>query len=77
VDDIVRGAEETTKSVRRRVEDRRPATYEEMRDLQKEVRALGRRLDAIEKKLPAPRSGSGSSRAKPSGSSRASRAKKS
>jgi hypothetical protein len=54
VDDLVRGAEESAKSVRKAIEGGRPATHDELRDLQKEVRALARRLDAIEKRLPGP-----------------------
>jgi polyhydroxyalkanoate synthesis regulator phasin len=61
VDDLVRGAEESAKSVRKAIEGGRPATYDELRDLEKEVRALARRIDSIEKRLPASRgSGSGS-----------------
>jgi ABC-type transporter Mla subunit MlaD len=37
------------------LEDRRPATYEDMRDLQAELRRISRRLDEIEKRLPAKR----------------------
>jgi hypothetical protein len=43
------------------IEDRRPATYEDMRDLRAELRRISRRLDAIEERLPAKRSGSRSS----------------
>jgi len=46
------------------IEDRRPATYEDMRLLQVELRRISRRLDAIEERLPAKRSS-----AKRSGSS--------
>jgi polyhydroxyalkanoate synthesis regulator phasin len=62
VDDLVRGAEESAKSVRKAIEGGRPATHDELRDLQKEVRALGRRLTAIEKRLPAKRSTSSSAK---------------
>ena len=55
VDDLVRGAEESAKSVRKAIDAGRPVTHDELRDLQKEVRALTRRLDAIEKRLPAGR----------------------
>jgi polyhydroxyalkanoate synthesis regulator phasin len=58
VDDLVRGAEESAKSVAKAIEAGRPATYDELRDLQKEVHALARRLDAIEKRLPAGRGSS-------------------
>ena len=62
VDDLVRGAEEGAKSVRKAIDAGRPATHEEHRELEKQVRALSRRLDAIEKRLPAKRTTS--SRAK-------------
>jgi polyhydroxyalkanoate synthesis regulator phasin len=56
VDEIVRGAEAGAESVRARVkgaiDTTRPATYEDVRDLQAELRALGRRLEAIEERLP-------------------------
>ena len=46
-------------AVRGAIDDRLlPATNEDMRELKAELRAIGRRLDAIEKKLPARRSGS-------------------
>ena len=57
VDEIVRGAEAGAETVRARVREAidttRPATYEELRDLQAELRALDRRLAAIEERLPA------------------------
>jgi polyhydroxyalkanoate synthesis regulator phasin len=57
VDDIVRGAEAGAESVRARarraIDTTRPATYEDVRDIQAELRKLGRRLDAIEQRLPA------------------------
>jgi hypothetical protein len=63
VDEIVERAEAGAESVRARVkgaiDTTRPATYEDVRDLQAELRALGRRLAAIEERLPA--SGSGES----------------
>jgi polyhydroxyalkanoate synthesis regulator phasin len=58
VDEIVRGAEAGAESVRARVkgaiDTTRPATYEDVRDIQAELRALGRRLAAIEERLPGP-----------------------
>ena len=51
VDDLV-------DAVRGVIDDRLPATNEDMRELKAELRAIGRRLDDIEKKLPARRSGS-------------------
>jgi hypothetical protein len=44
---------------RRAIEERRPATLEDIRDVQAELRRIGRRLDAIEQRLPAKRSGGG------------------
>jgi hypothetical protein len=59
VDDLRRGAEDrlarSRKAVAEVIDTRRPATYEDIRDLQKELRAIGRRLDAIEQRLPAAR----------------------
>jgi ABC-type transporter Mla subunit MlaD len=43
------------------IEDRRPATNEDMRELRAELRRISRRLDAIEDRLPTKRSGSRSS----------------
>ena len=59
VDDLRRGAEDrlvrSRKAVAEVIDTRRPATYEDIRDLQKELRAIGRRLTAIEERLPAAR----------------------
>jgi chromosome segregation ATPase len=59
VDDLRRGAEDrlarSRKAVAEVIDTRRPATYEDIRELQKELRAIGRRLDAIEGRLPAAR----------------------
>ncbi len=52
VDNLRRGAEA---SLRRAIEDRRPATHEDIRELKAELRRIGRRLDAIEERLPAKR----------------------
>lgn len=55
VDDIFRGAEASAEAVRGRVrgaiQERRPATSDDIRDVQSELRALARRLDAIEARL--------------------------
>jgi chromosome segregation ATPase len=71
VDDLRRGAEQrlarSRRSVTGAIEGRRPATHEDIRELRAELRAIGRRLDAIEERLPAKRrssSGGGSSRSK-------------
>jgi hypothetical protein len=73
VDQLRRGAEAGLARGRRALEERRPATSEDIRDLKAELRRLGRRLDAIEERLPAKRSSakrSGSGGAKPSGTGR-------
>jgi chromosome segregation ATPase len=72
VDQLRRGAEAGLARGRRALEERRPATSEDIRDLKAELRRLGRRLDAIEERLPAKRSASGG--AKRSGSGGAGRA---
>ena len=45
------------------IEGRRPATHEDIKELQKELRAIGRRLDRIEESLPKKRGGGSSKRA--------------
>jgi polyhydroxyalkanoate synthesis regulator phasin len=59
VDELVRGAEAGAEAVRDRVkeaiDDRRPATSEDLREVRSELRAIGRRLDSIEERLPAAR----------------------
>jgi chromosome segregation ATPase len=58
VDQLRRGAEAGIARGRRALEDRRPATSEDIRELKAEIRKIGRRLDAIEERLPKKRSGS-------------------
>jgi hypothetical protein len=85
VDQLRRGAEAGIARGRRAIEDRRPATSEDIRELKAELRRIGRRLDAIEERLPAKRPGgkrsasgggaakrSSSGGAKPSGGRRSS-----
>jgi hypothetical protein len=55
VDQLRRGAEAGLARGRRAIEERRPATYEDVRELKAELRRIGRRLDAIEERLPAGR----------------------
>ncbi|HZG48545.1 MAG TPA: hypothetical protein VEY90_03400 [Thermoleophilaceae bacterium] len=43
------------RSVTEAIEGRRPATYEDVRELRSELREIGRRLAAIEERLSAPR----------------------
>jgi hypothetical protein len=70
VDEIVRGAGASAESLRERItgafDERRPATHEDLKEIHSELRTIARRLDAIEKRLPAKRSGgsSGSSSAR-------------
>jgi chromosome segregation ATPase len=56
VDQLRRGAEAGFARGRRAIEERRPATSEDIRELRAELRRIGRRLDAIEERLPATRS---------------------
>jgi polyhydroxyalkanoate synthesis regulator phasin len=60
VDDLRRGAEKrlsrSRRSVAGAIEGRRLATHDDIAELRAELRSIGRRLDAIEKKLPARRS---------------------
>ena len=37
------------------IDERRPATHDDIREIKAERRAIGRRLDAIEERLPAKR----------------------
>ena len=60
VDDLRKGAEERLargrRSVAGAIEGRRPATSDEIKELKAELRAIGRRLDSIEERLPKKRS---------------------
>ena len=59
VEDIRKGAEERLARGRRSVTDviegRRPATSDDIKELKAELRAIGRRLDSLEERLPAKR----------------------
>ena len=59
VDEIVRGAGAGAESLRERVmdalEERRPATQDDIKALRKDLREISRRLEAIEQRLPAKR----------------------
>ena len=70
VDQLRRGAEAGIAKGRRAIEDRRPATSEDIRDLKAEIRRIGRRLDEIEERLPAKRSGGGAKRSASGGAKR-------
>jgi chromosome segregation ATPase len=55
VDNLRKGAGAGLARGRRAIEDRRLATHEDLRELRAELRRIGRRLDAIEERLPAKR----------------------
>ena len=59
VEDLRKGAEQRLSRGRRSVADvlegRRPATSDDLKELKAELRAIGRRLDELEERLPAKR----------------------
>ncbi len=57
VDQLRRGAEAGLARGRRAIEERRPATSEDIQELKAELRRIGRRLDEIEERLPVKPSG--------------------
>jgi hypothetical protein len=73
VDDLVERAEASAEQVRQRVRGTRPVTHDELDEIHRDMRALGRRLDAIEKRLPKPRKPTGSRKAASSRGSTTSR----
>ena len=50
--------EDLRRSVSGAIEGRRPATSDDMKELKAELRAIGRRLDKIEQRLPKKKSSS-------------------
>jgi polyhydroxyalkanoate synthesis regulator phasin len=66
VDELRRGAEKrlsrSRKSMTDALEGRRPATSDDIKELRAELRAIGRRLDRIEERLPKRRSTGGASK---------------
>jgi polyhydroxyalkanoate synthesis regulator phasin len=80
VDEFRRGAEERLARGRRSMteafEGRRPATHDDLKELQAELRAIGRRLDRIEERLPKRRSASSSKRSTSSGKTTSSSGKR-
>jgi polyhydroxyalkanoate synthesis regulator phasin len=60
VEEFRKGAEERLargrRSMTEAIEGRRPATYDDVKELRAELRAIGRRLDRIEERLPKRRS---------------------
>ena len=77
VDATIRGAEERFSKGRRSVtealEGRRPATADDISELRAELRAIGRRLDKIEERLPKRRTTSSSSKRSGGSSKRSSK----
>jgi chromosome segregation ATPase len=59
VEDLRKGAEDRLsrgrRSVTEAIEGRRPASSDDIKELKAELRAIGRRLDRIEERLPAKR----------------------
>jgi ABC-type transporter Mla subunit MlaD len=53
LDELVDTLERSRSAVFGALEERRPATQEDVKELKAELRKIGRRLDAIEKRLPA------------------------
>ncbi|HEV2874607.1 MAG TPA: hypothetical protein VGW14_05605 [Thermoleophilaceae bacterium] len=70
VDQLRRGAEAGLARGRRAIEDRRPATSEDIRELKVEIRRIGRKLAEIEERLPAKRSGGSAKRSASSGAAK-------
>ena len=81
LDDLVESVEDLRKSAEERIargrrsmagaiEGRRPATSDDIKEVRAELRAIGRRLDKIEERLPAKRSSAGAKGASRSGSSK-------
>jgi len=70
VEDLRKGAEDRLsrgrRSVTEAIEGRRPATSDDIKELKAELRAIGRRLDRIEERLPAKRTSAKSSSTKSS-----------
>jgi hypothetical protein len=69
VEELRRGAEQRLGRSRRAVagaiDARRPATLDDVRELKAELRAIGRRLEAIEQRLPPAPGRAGPARAAP------------
>jgi len=56
LDEVVDTLERRGSAVLGAIDDRRPATQDDVKDLKAELRRIGRRLDAIEERLPKKRS---------------------
>jgi hypothetical protein len=70
VEDLRKGAEaritRSRRSVTDAIEGRRPASYDDVKELRAELRAIGRRLDRIEERLPKKRASSSKPKRAPS-----------
>jgi hypothetical protein len=77
VEELRKGAEERLARGRRSMtgalEGRRPASHDDIKELRAELRAIGRRLDRIEERLPKRRSSGGGSKSSSSSSGRSSK----
>jgi polyhydroxyalkanoate synthesis regulator phasin len=77
VEELRKGAEDRLargrKSMTEAIEGRRPATYDDVKELRAELRAIGRRLDRIEERLPKRRASGGSQKRTSSSSKRSSK----
>ena len=58
LDEVVETLGRSRSAVLGAIDERRPATQEDVKDLKAELRKIGRRLDAIEERLPKRRSSS-------------------
>jgi hypothetical protein len=56
LDDLGQRLARGRRSMTEAIEGRRPASYDDIKELRAELRAIGRRLDKIEERLPAKRS---------------------
>jgi len=75
VDELVKAAEKglsrSGRSVRTAVEDRLPATQDDAKAIRAELRRIGRRLDAIEERLPPAKPKPAGKTTKPAGRAKA------
>jgi hypothetical protein len=72
VDNLRSAAESGLARGRKAIDEARPATHEDIRELKAELRRIGRRLDAIEERLPAKRASAKRATAKRATAKRAS-----
>ena len=72
VDDLMRGAESGLARSGRVVRGAIPATQDDLREVRAELRAIGRRLESIEERLPARRKRSSSGKTRSGGRGRSS-----